>query len=257
MSAAVNILAIDSGNTRVKWGLWQGDAGAGQWLRVGAMSHDEINDGDAGPGAVLACLAGGQHVQRVAVANVAGEETAKSLAALARTTGAPMTWAESRAVQCGVRNLYANPASLGVDRWAALIGARHLHRGASLVVCAGTATTIDVLSAAGEFRGGVILPGFDLMKRSLAENTARLPLADGVFAEEPRSTADAIETGVLQAQAGAIERMHARAVALHGEVDCFISGGAATRIAPRLHVAHHLRDHLVLDGLVRMALEVA
>lgn len=250
----MNILAIDSGNTRVKWGLWQGDAAAGQWLRVGAIGHDDIDDRDAGIGAVLARL---PVPQRVAVANVAGEDTGALLADRVKATGAPVTWAASQAEQCGVRNGYASPASLGVDRWAALIGARHLHSGACVVVCAGTATTIDVLTAAGDFRGGVILPGVDLMKRSLAENTARLPLADGVFVDEPRSTADAIESGVLQAQAGAIERMYARAVAMHGEATCFVSGGAAARIAPQLRIAHRLRDHLVLDGLVRMALEAA
>jgi type III pantothenate kinase len=248
----MNIFAIDSGNTRVKWGLWQGDAAAGQWLRVGALGHDEIDDRDVGIGAVLSHL---PPPERVALANVAGDDIATALSARLKS-GAPVTWAESRSEQCGVRNGYAEPSSLGVDRWAALIGARHLHRGACLVVCAGTATTVDVLSPDSEFTGGVILPGLDLMKRSLAENTARLPLAEGVFSEEPRSTADAIETGVLQAQAGAIERMHARALARHGEVACLLSGGSAARIAPQLRIAHRLRDHLVLDGLVRMALEV-
>ena len=63
---------------------------------------------------------------------------------------------------------------------AALVGARASVSGACVVVCAGTATTIDVLSADGEFRGGLILPGFDLMRAALANNTAQLPLAEGV-----------------------------------------------------------------------------
>src|SRR5205085_12624801 len=120
----------------------------------------------------------------------------------------------------------------GADRWAALLGAWHRQRGACLVVGAGTATTADLLSTRGEFRGGIIFPGLELMKRSLAENTTRLPFAEGAWAEEPRNTADAIETGVLQAQAGAIERMYAQLTRVEGSsAACLISGGAAARIA--------------------------
>ncbi|MBM3346978.1 MAG: type III pantothenate kinase, partial [Betaproteobacteria bacterium] len=190
---------------------------------------------------------------RIAVANVAGEGARAALSGALANLVAPVTWARSRAAQCGVSNGYGRPETLGVDRWAALIGARHRHAGDCIVVGAGTATTIDILRATGEFRGGVILPGLDLMKRSLAENTARLPLADGAFADEPRSTEDAIETGALHAQAGAIERMHARAGGARAA--CFLSGGTAARIAAQLSLPHRVLDHLVLDGLVRIALE--
>jgi len=252
----MKILAIDSGNTRVKWGLWD----AGGWLHVGALRHDELEDATGGLAAALARLPA---PVRVAVANVAGEGARTALSRALAGLAAPVTWAQSRAAQCGVTNGYGKPATLGVDRWAALIGARHRSPGDCIVVGAGTATTIDILRASGEFRGGVILPGLDLMKRALAENTARLPLADGVFADEPRNTEDAIESGALHAQAGAIERMHARAGAGasagagsgSGQVACLLSGGAAARIAAQLALPHKLLDHLVLDGLVRIALE--
>lgn len=266
----MKILAIDSGNTRVKWGLWDegGDAApassasalvlasAGGWLHVGALRHDELDDVTSGLAAALARLPA---PARIAVANVAGEGARTALSRALAGLAVPVTWAQSRAAQCGVTNGYGKPATLGVDRWAALIGARHRSPGDCIVVGAGTATTIDILRASGEFRGGVILPGLDLMKRALAENTARLPLADGVFADEPRNTEDAIETGALHAQAGAIERMHARAGAGAGsgagQVACLLSGGAAARIAAQLALPHELLDHLVLDGLVRIALE--
>jgi type III pantothenate kinase len=88
------------------------------------------------------------------------------------------------------------------------------------------------------------------MKRSLARNTAGLPLARGRFSDEPRKTADAIETGCLLAQAGAIER--AFATLEHGAA-CLLAGGAARRIAPHLSIPVRLVDHLVLEGLVRIA----
>ena len=73
----------------------------------------------------------------------------------------------AREKQCGVRNGYAKPAQLGSDRWAALIAAWHLVQRKCLVVDSGTATTIDTLSGQGEFVGGLILPGVELMQRSL------------------------------------------------------------------------------------------
>ena len=253
----MNILAIDCGNTRIKWGLWNGAA----WLRVGAMTHDELEDARTGVAPTFASL---PRPARVVIANVAGDGVRAAIERALARIDAPVTWARSLERQCGVINRYGAPATLGVDRWAALIGARHVQSGACVVVGAGTATTIDLLSASGEFRGGVILPGLDLMKRSLAEHTARLPLADGVYADEPRSTEDAIESGALHAQAGAIERMHALASAWSGGsaassqgAACMICGGAAARIAEQLRIAHRRVEHLVLDGLVCMAQEQA
>jgi type III pantothenate kinase len=118
------------------------------------------------------------------------------------------------------------------------------------VVTAGTATTVDVLRGDGRFVGGVILPGLELMKRSLARDTAGLPLAKGRFAGEPRNTADAIETGCLLAQAGAIERAFAT---MEPGAACVLAGGSARRIARHLSIPVRLVDNLVLEGLVRIA----
>lgn len=264
----MKILAIDSGNTRIKWGLWQGRE-QGAWLRVGVLTHDEARDANTGLAAAFAAAFDGASTGHpaadlIAVANVAGEGVRDVLEqAFARHTSqlaTPPIWARSEAAQCGVTNRYADPAALGVDRWAALIGGWHRLKRAGLIVCAGTATTADLLSASGEFRGGVILPGLDLMKRALAQHTARLPLADGAYVEEPRTTADAIESGALHAQAGAIERMHARVGAAAPGAQgpaCLLSGGAAARISACLTIPHLVLDHLVLDGLVRIALDAA
>jgi len=242
----MKILAIDSGNTRIKWGLCDGDT----WTRVGVLTHDE----SAGLAAALALLPA---PDRIAIANVAGSGAARVIEAACAPLmrSAALIWAQSSAAQCGVLNRYTDAAQLGADRWAALIGARHRHAGACLVVCAGTATTVDMLSAGGEFRGGVILPGIALMKQSLARKTAQLPFAEGTYVDEPRNTADAIETGVLHAQAGAIERMHAQLVRSEGGGGalCLISGGAAAGIAAGLAISHRLVDHLVLDGLAQIA----
>ncbi|MFM9971443.1 MAG: type III pantothenate kinase, partial [Burkholderiales bacterium] len=135
-------------------------------------------------------------------------------------------------------------------RWAALIGARALYQGNCLVVMAGTATTLDMLSASGEFRGGAILPGVLLMKQALAGHTAGLKFASGDVVDTPRNTANAIETGCVLAQVGTIEKM-LRDFA--PDALCVLSGGGASQLAPRLNIPYRVVDNLVLEGLVRMS----
>jgi type III pantothenate kinase len=246
------ILAVDCGNTRVKWGFSRGQPAVtvdstGHWLGTGSLPLAEL--------ARLGSHWSGQpEVSAVAVANVAGAGAHASLAAALRRFGPEPIWVTAQARQCGVTNGYTVPAQLGADRWAALIGARHLYAGTCLVVTAGTATTVDILDATGVFRGGVILPGAKLMQWALSQRTAGLPQASGSFADEPRSTADAIETGSVMAQVGAIERMFAR---LEKGALCLLSGGAADSFAARLNVPLRVVDNLVLEGLARIAAETA
>jgi len=241
------VLAIDCGNTRLKWGLHDGAS----WIRIGVIGRDELDT-------AAAALADLPHPDRTLIANVAGAGLRALLDKPLARFAVQADWLASAPSQCGVTNEYEHPEKLGVDRWCALIGARHLQPGACLVVGAGTATTVDMLSADGHFLGGVILPGFELMKRSLAENTAALPFAEGTYVNRPRNTADAIETGVLHAQAGAIERMAVQLQKLAGlrkPPACLVSGGAAQQIAAALGMPFRVVDHLVLEGVARIALE--
>lgn len=234
------IVCIDSGNTRIKWGAWAD----GVWLAQGAVAHAEV--------AALAELP--QHFQPTCVmlANVAGEAAATAIRQALSAWQARFVEARSTAAAAGVSNHYENPSRLGVDRWSALIGARGLTRHACLVVMAGTATTIDTLDADGNFLGGLILPGLDLMRRALARDTAALPLASGRHRPHPQNTDDAIVSGCLEAQAGAIERAFARLAGETGAT-CLLSGGAATAISPLLTSPHRRVDNLVLEGLRRLA----
>ncbi len=233
------MIAIDAGNTRIKWGVHDG---AG-WLERGALPTGEASR-------LRECATRWPAGVPVLACNVAGKSVEDEMVSALAGRFLPVRWLRSSAEACGVRNNYDEPPRLGADRWAAMIGARGVVRGACLVVCAGTATTVDWLAADGEFRGGLILPGVELMRTSLARNTAQLPLADGHFQVAPRNTADAIFSGCLQAQIGAVERMHA---ALRAESDalCLLTGGAAPCLAPHLSIPFQLMENLILDGLVR------
>ncbi len=238
------ILAIDCGNTRLKWGVHDG----ARWLAQGLLDYAEL------PG--LADLLRVQpRASRAVVCNVAGAQAGDAVLSALTLLGMPLLEVKSQSAQCGVRNLYDYPEQLGADRWAALIGAHALHDGACLAVCAGTATTVDVLDAEGNFQGGLILPGVQLMCRALAAGTAQLPIADGNFAGLPRNTMSAIVSGCLHAQVGAIERMFEQ-VASHPAAACLVSGGAAGEFFDLLRAPKRRIDNLVLEGLARIGREL-
>ena len=241
----MHILAIDAGNTRIKWGAhedgsWrvQGGIATARAARL-AREWDKLD----APDAILA-------------ANVAGARIARSVAAAARRFRRRVHFVKSAEQQCGVKNSYERPAQLGADRWAALIGARHLHRGACVVVNAGTTMTVDALAADGVFLGGMIVAGPDLMRGALVRGTAQLRPRRGSFAYFPARTADAIESGAVNALAGAVERMlHFMRQAGQQAPLTVVSGGAAPFLAPHLNGTVEVVDNLVLEGLLRIALE--
>lgn len=240
------LLLVDAGNTRIKWALAHPGAAPGDWAAHGAVLHAELER--------LQPAWAGQHVARAIVSNVAGPAMGAELTALlaALAPGVQPEWFTARAELAGLRNRYRTPAQLGSDRFAAALGARAVAPGKALVVATcGTATTVDAVSAAGEFVGGMILPGLGLMLGSLARGTAQLPQVTPAVAQPATPpvfadhTADAILSGCLAAQAGAIERACA---ALPAEL-CIVSGGAAASVAPLLSVPHWMLDNIVLVGL--------
>jgi type III pantothenate kinase len=242
------ILAIDAGNSRVKWGWYEAKPGGEiLWSSIAnvsliefAASSDHIN-----PFSVTH-----DNPSRIVISNVAGEGAQQLLVNWTSIFEAAPEWVHGERELCGVRNLYERPGQLGPDRWAGLIAARALEPGrACLVVNAGTCTTVDMLSAAGEFTGGLILPGIDLMRFVLHEHTGRLPLQEGRFVAAPRNTIDAIETGCRHAQAGAVERM---VRVMGGDCACLISGGGGPALIERLDLPCRYVENLVLEGLARI-----
>lgn len=238
----------DLGNTRLKWGVGRLAAGRIEWLARGALGYDEIAElpvrlAAAGDADVLAC-------------SVTDAARDAAFAALLHDARRRLRWFRPGAEFAGLRNGYRDPAQLGADRWAALVGAWLGTRGSALLVGAGTATTIDVLRADGEggatFVGGVILPGVSLMADALAAGTARLPRSEAgsqvSLSRLPDNTAEAIAAGTLHAQVGAIERLRR---SLPPGAPCLLSGGAGGVLLPHLAPPVRLVDDLVLEGLLR------
>jgi type III pantothenate kinase len=208
--------------------------------------------------------AGQEILRRVLISNVAGVALRDQLQGLltqvhrqSRHAGkhpAPtIEWLVSQAALGGIRSNYLEPAQLGCDRFAAAIAAHALFPGQALIVATcGTATTIDAITPDGSFIGGMILPGLGLMATSLALNTAQLPqiaeidAATALFAD---NTQQAIISGCISAQVGAIERAVREHRKQYADVRCILAGGAGAYLNAHLAEPHESLDNLVLIGL--------
>ena len=236
------MLLLDAGNSRIKWARVEDD----QWLQQGTANLSEWTR-------IQQIFATLPQQHKILVSNVAGIEAAQQIRAACAGWNCPVEFISASAEYCGVRNAYDQPATLGSDRWAALIAAWHQERAACLVISCGTATTIDALSADGEFLGGLILPGLDMMRHSLAIGTSQLMLVDGKLREFPRNTADAMFSGAIQATSGAIMRQYTL-LGVPG-ARCLLGGGAAESVQAHIGLPLVRVDNLVLKGLQIIAQE--
>lgn len=235
------ILAIDAGNTRIKWGLFD---------EHGALMQQGVAD-NLDPAALSEQLKALHGVRRAVVSNVAGEGSASRIGMALAGLNIPTLWIKPQASACGVSNGYQIPETLGTDRWASLVAAWNTYHAPCLVVNAGTAMTVDALSGQGEFIGGLIVPGLGLMRASLVNNTAAVAPPAGHWRDFPNSTADAVQTGLLAAATGAIRHMAQILELREGRAPVYIlSGGDAETLAAALPVPTILNPHLVLHGLL-------
>lgn len=151
-----------------------------------------------------------------------------------------------------IKNLYATPETLGLDRLAAAVGAKALYPGENvMVVDFGTAITIDVVTASGEFRGGNISPGASSRFRALHEFTGRLPLLS--LGEDVslvgKTTAEAISNGVVNGIVFEIEGYIARLSKEYTDLRIIFTGGDGIFFAKRFKNPIFASSDLVLYGL--------
>jgi|APFre7841882724_1041349.scaffolds.fasta_scaffold05658_6 type III pantothenate kinase len=246
-------LLVDIGNSRVKWAQLRPD-GTLEAQSAAAYAGWSVRDWSDS-------LFGDRPVGRVLAASVAGDSVDARLLAAAKLAGdAGVRFVATTREAAGVRNGYADPALLGVDRWVAAIGGYAHARGACVVADVGTAATIDVVGADGRHLGGYIVPGPELMVASLLRSTSELggrhaasceSVSDAGFADNTR---DAIEGGCRLALAALVDRCVMDAAVAVGEGPrLLLTGGAAADVLPHLRSpAEHIPD-LVLRGLAVLA----
>ena len=249
----MTFLALDVGNTRLKWAQYDSPAAGAKVLRHGAVfleNIDKLAEGDwselPAPTRILGCI-------------VAGDAIKRRVAEQMELWDVLPQWVVSSPAEAGLVNGYDHPARLGADRWVAMIGAYHrlLARGIRkpcVVVMVGTAVTVEAVDADGRFLGGIILPGHGIMLRALESGTAGLHVPTGDVRDFPTNTSDALTSGGTFAIAGAVQRMVENVTRHCGEApECIMTGGAGWKMAPSMSVSYELVDSLIFDGLLELA----
>ena len=249
----MTFLALDIGNTRLKWAQYETPQPGARLLAHGAEfleNIDKLADGAwaalAAPSAMLGCV-------------VAGDAIKRRVEEQMELWDISPQWVVAGESEAGLTNGYDFPTRLGADRWVAMVGAwqRMLSQGAprpTVVAMVGTAVTVEAIDVSGRFLGGLILPGHGIMLRALESGTAGLHVPTGEVRDFPTNTSDALTSGGTYAIAGAMERMvqnvrrHCRA-----EPACIMTGGAGWKMAPSLLLPFELVDNLIFDGLLEMA----
>jgi len=249
----MTFLALDVGNTRLKWAQYEAPVAGAKLLSHGAVFLENIDklaedewSAMPAPTTVLGCI-------------VAGDAIKRRVAEQMELWDVSPRWVVSSAQEAGLTNGYDHPARLGADRWVAMIGAYHrlLARGIRkpcVVVMVGTAVTVEAIDADGRFLGGIILPGHGIMLRALESGTAGLHVPTGEVRDFPTNTSDALTSGGTFAIAGAVQRMVENVTRHCGEApECIMTGGAGWKMAPAMSGHFELVESLIFDGLLEIA----
>jgi type III pantothenate kinase len=249
----MTFLALDVGNTRLKWAQYDAPVPGAKLLEQGAVFLENIDKLAEGEWASLPVPT------QILGSIVAGDAIKRRVAEQVELWDVVPRWVVSSAQEAGLTNGYDHPSRLGADRWVAMIGARHrlLRRGINkpcIVVMVGTAVTVEAIDATGKFLGGIILPGHGIMLRALESGTAGLHVPTGEVCDFPTNTSDALTSGGTFAIAGAVQRMVENITRRCGEApECIMTGGAGWKMAPSMSVHVELVESLIFDGLLEIA----
>lgn len=249
------LLAIDCGNTNVVFAVYDGDALAGQWRA--ATNADRTSD-EYGIWLTQLVERDGLKVSGISTAIVASVVPAKNrdLARLCeKYFGCQPRFVGEAGLDLGIEIRVDNPKEVGSDRIVNAIAAHERYGGALIVIDFGTATTFDVVDAAGAYCGGCIAPGIALSMEALHMATAQLPrlpvVNPGKAPVVGTSTVAAMHSGVFWGYVGLIEGLVARIRIERGEkIRVVATGGLAALFAEATSVIEHIDPDLTLRGLL-------
>ena len=244
---------VDIGNTRVKWACGDGATLSGH----GAFSY--------GPDALRSELERRWPDERplgleqALIASVAGPEVTRRVRDfIASAWSVKVEEAVAEPERDGLKNGYADPASLGVDRWLALLAAWRKYETSLCVVDCGTAITVDIVlhegqGLGGRHLGGHIYPGLAAHKEALAMVAHQIQAGDDAVPALAfgRSTSECVSNSYAFALSGMLRECIEKVRREHGdELFVVITGGGAEALPPSLLPAGACHEHdLVLQGL--------
>lgn len=256
----MSILLIDVGNTRLKWALVEGQKNISQMLFISEGSFSE----NLSSSMVELCLKNSWEIEQIICSSVISIEQTNSLQTAFKETYPNTLWKQINGLALieKISTSYLSPAQLGSDRRAMIIAAQNLFPQKNiLIVSAGTATTLDMITAQAHHLGGWILPGISLMKDSLMQGTGRLAMDSSVIENEYPveigiDTQSSINQGVLAGQLGAIEIAKRYAERKNIQLDLILlTGGNGKDLLnhqdhSKQSTKSHYEDNLVLKGLM-------
>ena len=249
------LLAIDVGNTNIVLGVFDGAELVQSWRlqTLRERTSDEL-------GLLVDGLFAHSRIERVQIRGVIIGSVVPPLTGTIRDMAQRYFGVSALIVEPGVNTsmpiLYENPAEVGADRIVNAIAAYAQYGSKGdrpLIVCDfGTATTLDAISAKGEYLGGAICPGVTISADALFQRAARLPRID---VRKPstvigRTTVGAMESGLFWGYVGMVEGLVRRmGDELGGNAICVATGGLAAVIAPETTLIQHVDVDLTLQGL--------
>ena len=245
------LLVVDVGNTQTHLGTYDGDRLLQDWryATVRESTADEL-------GAALRNLLAlrGMHLEMLDGMIVSS--TVPQLRPEYTAMGAQSLDADVKMVGPGLRTgmpiRYDNPHEIGPDRLVNAVAGYEKVGGPCVVVDFGTAVTYDVVSAGGEYLGGIIFPGVEISMEALTERAAALPKIElgAPRALIGKTTIDAIRAGTVYGYAGMVDGILARLRAELGEeTHTLATGGLASAIVPFCDSISEVDDLLTLNGL--------
>jgi len=228
-------LAIDAGNSRVKYGVFQ----EGDLMKVIVREHltsmdiDEICTENKITSSIICAT------RTLTPENIAYLHARKTII-LDENTPIP------------IKNKYRTPKTLGKDRLAGVIGAHFAFPFANnVVIDFGTAMTINFINVKGEFLGGNISPGLKMRLQGLHNYTDQLPLTatDGEFSLYGMDTEQALRNGALHGIVAEVEYYRAKYMEMFSPLKIILAGGNSVLVSHFLKDSYVIKPDLVLEGL--------
>ncbi len=240
------LLAVDVGNTQTVLGLYDGQRLTEDWR----VATERTRTGDE-----LGVLLGGM-LDLDAVDGICLASTVPML--IREWERLALRWADAPilvvgpGVRTGIPIRYDDPREVGPDRIVNSVAAKERYGAPVIVVDFGTSTNFDVVSAAGEYVGGVLAPGIETSMEALFARAARLVKVD--YVEPPsvigKTTVGGLQSGVVYGFAGQVDGI---VTAIRGELGVeakvVATGGLSELVAPHSSTISVVDPNLTLDGL--------
>jgi len=247
------LLVIDVGNTNIVLGIYSQKSLVQDWRiptyrknTVGEL-HLTLNQLFQTSGIQLS------QIDQIVIACVVPSVAKHLVSFCEKHVKASVFWINT-ATQSFMPNLCVPASDLGADRLVNALGAHHLHPNEDLIVIDfGTATTFDVISAKGEYKGGVIAPGIQISSEALSRKAARLPRVELFVIPEKivgTNTVACMQSGIIYGYAAMVEGMIGRIAQELGVMSRVIAtGGFAALLAKTCSVISAVHPTLTLEGL--------